>query len=211
MLLIPLMIQGIAAFPLNPPAWSASIEYILNIIHGTIIYKISNRPIILLIILLSIFSLVFFPPGNGVDRGVWGGEFLWAISRGLISYPLGIVLWRVWKDKPAVSMPSEITFFAMPILMLASAPVAKGYHILDLAFILAFCPILLAGGLSVAPNWGRFLGAISFPLYAIHVPLIKWAGDDLIPRVLAGAFAVLLCCIYELFGKKIVNRLKFRG
>ena len=51
---------------------------------------------------------------------------------------------------------------------------ARSLHY-DMIFVTALCPLLLAGGLNYARNSAplRALGAISFPLYAVHLPILE--------------------------------------
>ena len=66
----------------------------------------------------------------------------------------------------------------MPLVILL-VPVLQdqpwGY---DVAFVLLVCPLMLAGGLACQRVHGviRWLGLISFPLYAINLPLLIWTN-----------------------------------
>ncbi len=205
-LMIPLLSPGMFAFPLNSPSWSASLEIVLNAFHALVFRHVSNGPLLVAVLFSAAITLFALPSGHGVDRGPWGGELVWGIFRGLISYPLGIILWRTWKDKPPLLLPAWLTFAILPVFVIASSPWAAGYPWADLVFIIIVCPLLIAGGLNTAPRWGAFMGAISFPLYAIHDPIMEWAGTDVVSRSIAAMLATALCCGYQLLSQRRSKR-----
>ncbi|MGX7894993.1 acyltransferase family protein [Tsuneonella sp. HG222] len=175
LLLLPLFQTGYA-FPLNSPAWSVALELVLNVLHAAVFHRVSNRALAIAVVTGAVATLPFLAAGHGLEGGPSNGAFGFALLRGLISYPLGIILWRVWRDRPPLRIPAAITVAAMPALYLLSV-FEPSAAVFDYAFVLLVCPLLIAGGLTLATRWGWFLGAVSFPLYAVHYPLIHWASE----------------------------------
>jgi peptidoglycan/LPS O-acetylase OafA/YrhL len=74
-------------------------------------------------------------------------------------------------------IPPFAAFLAMPALMLAAQIAQAAGWMVDLAFVVIACPLLIAGGLAwrVENRTAWWLGAVSFPLYAVHSPLLHWS------------------------------------
>jgi peptidoglycan/LPS O-acetylase OafA/YrhL len=66
-----------------------------------------------------------------------------------------------------------LAIVAAPLSMLTPL-VALGW-VYDTAFTLIVCPLLMAGGLRLrgAPRWATLSGMISFPLYAVHMAVLR--------------------------------------
>ena len=92
-------------------------------------------------------------------------------------YATGIVLWRVWRDRPSLKVSPVLAFAAMPLLLLLLPVMLSLNWAYDLAFSLIACPLLMAGGLAYGGSNRivRWIGQISFPLYAINLPILLWA------------------------------------
>lgn len=193
-LMIPLFQLG-WAFPLDGAIWSTSLELVLNVVHAGALAKVSNRALLFAVAASALATIPLLEPGHGLEGGPAGGAFGFAFLRGMIAYPFGIVLWRVWRDKPPLRIPALATLLALPLLLVVSA-LGHAPASADYLFVLLACPILIAGGLQTAPRWGPFLGAISFPLYAVHGPLLQIAADFHLPPWVGGAAALILVCAY---------------
>jgi peptidoglycan/LPS O-acetylase OafA/YrhL len=120
---------------------------------------------------------------------MWGG-----VVRLLVSYCIGIILWRTWRDQPALRVSPGFALAAMPLLFAGGALSSGPSLVLGMAFILAICPMMIAGGLAIRQSMPvlSWLGEISFPLYAVHVPmfrLIKLTGGGMVLSF-AATFAV---------------------
>lgn len=173
MLMLP-VIYGFYTFPLNVPAWSIFFELISNALHGLFLFKIETN---FLHVALVVLALLLFPISQGyshLDVGSSAQTFLACFPRTLFSYILGIVLWRRWRDHPNVSLPRWICLAIMPLFftIIWLCDIKTGW--IDLSFIFVICPTLIASGLRMEGGQiGFMIGEISFPLYAIHYPLIE--------------------------------------
>lgn len=161
-------------FLLNGPAWSIFFELFANVVHGLILQRLNTRWLQLLLLLL-IAVLAYFASRFTMEMGATPASFIGGVPRVLLSYSIGILLWRRWRDIPAFKVSTAFTFAAMPIAFLASAFVDGQSWQADLLFVLVVCPMLIAGGLKVAtvPAPLRYLGILSFPLYAVHGPVLE--------------------------------------
>lgn len=174
-------------FRANPPAWSITFELVVNVLHILIFRHLSVRAL-LSIAAVSAAVLIGFAP----DMDVGQGDRLWlGLPRAVMGYCAGIALYRVWGTKP----------FGHPSVALLGVPViiAVGSVLPDRLQILALipAPLVLLSGLSLKGKWLEHLGAISFPLYAIHFPVmcvltvigLPW------PLTLAGAVAAAVIAL----------------
>ncbi|HEV2599853.1 acyltransferase [Sphingopyxis sp.] len=174
---------GILAFPLNVPAWSILFELAANLVHVLVLQRLRTRT---LFAVAAIAGVIFVLGGrtDGLDVGSRPDNFLFGLPRVLLSYTIGIILWRSWRDEPAIACSPGFAFLAMPLFFGASMLMADVSWVANLLFITVACPMIVAGGLRfpASSRWSPMLtvaGALSFPLYAVHVPammLVKNLG-----------------------------------
>lgn len=159
-------------FPLNGPAWSILAELIANALHAALLWRCSNRTLILFLAALLVALAWIAQFRGGVDFGTIAPHFKFALVRTFFAYTLGVLLWRWWGDRPPVRLPAALPYVMLPLFML-SWFAALGW-VYDLAFVALACPVIIAGGLQMrgAPRWAVWSGLVSFPLYAIHFPVL---------------------------------------
>jgi peptidoglycan/LPS O-acetylase OafA/YrhL len=178
-------------FPLNNPGWSIFYELVANAVHAAFLWRLSNRSVLALIAVLLV-PLVYFAQLKGdLNFGELTQQAGPALVRCLTSYAIGLLLWRWWQDRPALAVPPILALIALPLLLLTPwAQLGWGF---DLAFILIACPLLIAGGLRLksAPRWAVWSGALSFPLYAVHMATFRTAYLAGISPVPAAALALI--------------------
>jgi peptidoglycan/LPS O-acetylase OafA/YrhL len=170
---------GTRVFPLNGPAWSIFFELVANLVHALVLCRLSTRQLMLLALACAPL-LVAGGIDYGLDVGSRPENFLFGLPRVLLSYTIGMILWRSWRDEPPVKVSASFTFLAMPLFFTATA-VSGGSWIANLGFIAVVCPMMIAGGLRFpAPSrWAglaAFAGALSFPLYAVHGTVLRLAS-----------------------------------
>ncbi len=178
LLLLPVVTKALA-FPLNIPAWSIHFELAVNLLHGLVLWKFGLRWLLALgVAALPLVAWAGMSHGT-LDFGAHAQDYFPALARAILSYAIGIVLWRWWRDEPGLCVPPAFAFVAMPAIFICTGLLGIRDWRIDLAFIVLACPLLLAGGLryrrteGMVPLAATALGALSFPLYAIHVPVIE--------------------------------------
>jgi peptidoglycan/LPS O-acetylase OafA/YrhL len=178
LLLLPVPQEG-PGFPLNIPAWSILFELTANLIHGLVLWRLRLRWLVLLAI-ATLPAIFWVGHGYGTfDVGAHTFDFFAGLPRVFLSYLIGMILWKLWRDEPGIPLPPALALVAMPILFAAAWVMGLADWRLDLVFIVAACPLLIAGGLrlrSEAQGAGAAalaLGALSFPLYAVHMPVLQ--------------------------------------
>ena len=87
--------------------------------------------------------------------------------RALAPYLIGVCLFR-YTVQPRV--PGWTGVFALPVVLIGFTQMPETFRLVVFSLIAA--PILLLGSLQLKSRFGRALGRMSYPLYAVHVPLI---------------------------------------
>lgn len=162
-------------FALNVPAWSIFFELLANAAHGLVLARLRSAGIGALAgCALAALAFAAWHFGN-LDLGsrqvnAWGG-----LVRVAFSYMVGILLWRRFGDHPPVKIPPLAAFCAMPVLF--SLPYWLAMPRMwwfDVAFVAICSPLILWGGLGLRrfTRMAVLSGAMSFPLYAVHYPLL---------------------------------------
>ncbi len=200
MIVIPnlLLLPSLAApqiFGLNMPAWSVFFELVANAAHAWVLCRL--RMATLAVIAVAAFGILatlgwhygHLDLGSRLDNAIGG------LARVALAYVAGIVLWRRFGDRAPVPVPPLLAWLAMPAVFSLARWLGDDFR-LDLAFVVLGCPLLLWGGLRQRrfARISSLAGALSFPLYAVHYPVLLvadayglsgWAG--LIVAVVAGA------------------------
>lgn len=182
-------------FPLNGPSWSLFFEYIGSLLYGFWLYRLSVRHL-KLFCAASGAGLAFWSLGNmsgsfhiGVgwsmlDWGLLGGFFRLGFSFGV-----GLLMQRCFRPR---KVRGAFWICTAVISLVLACPyiggdisVANGWY--DLLCTLCVFPALVyigACGRTTDRMSGRiceFLGAISYPVYIIHYPVMylfyAWVWD----------------------------------
>lgn len=192
-------------FPLNGPYWSLFYELVANITHALLLHRASNRQLAAIVIALGgVFAYLGWLNG-GISFGTMPQTFWQGFVRVHFSYLLGVLLYRLWQDQPPIPVPAWLALLIMPIAL--AFPL---HWALQLGFVAVLVPLMIAGGLSFAAGRiGAWLGAISFPLYVLHLPLLKYgAVMQLHPLIAMGAVLAATTLITMVFERKRLRRQK---
>ncbi len=155
-------------FPLLAVTWSIYFELFANIVHAVILRRL-GVPAPGVIVFVSGPTLVLFQ--RTANRGGMGGDFVLGFPRVIFAYGTGVILWRVLRDRAVLPIwPALVT---LPGFMIYSHFHLDGVAV-DAIFVFALAPLCMVCGLEAAPFGPTFraLGALSFPLYAVHGPIL---------------------------------------
>lgn len=155
-----------SAFLLNGPAWSLLWELLINIAYAACLPVLSNRVLGLIVAAAAAMLVALHVQGIPLDGGSDWPSFYMGAVRVLFGFPLGVLMFRL--PRPRFDTPFIV------VAMIAGLSLA-------LPGIVAMC---LAVPLCVwlatrSPTQSRllsFLGDVSYPLYATHLPLFAWTG-----------------------------------
>lgn len=192
LMFVPLFHNDYPCFPENSPAWSIFFELFANLVHVLVLCRLTVRQLLAISVLSGAVLLGF---SRDLDVGVDLATFWLAFPRVLFSYCLGIALWRWRGDKPLFANEWALLMLIGGIVLAGLLPSGSAWA--DFVFVFALCPFIVAGGLA-APRFGQrffaLLGDLSFPIYAVHFPVIylaKASGHGPVMAVIS-----ILCFAY---------------
>ena len=184
-------------FPLNGPSWSLFFEYIGNILYGLFIHRLSTCVLRLLVVLLGIglaWFALFDVVGYGMIGVGWtldGWNFFGGLLRMLFPFTLGMLLSRNFRP---VRVRGAFWICSLVLLVLFCVPYIEGkagvslnglYEVFCIFLVFPFLVRLGASGSltdGVSTRVCKFMGDISFPLYAVHYPIMylfyAWLIDN---------------------------------
>jgi peptidoglycan/LPS O-acetylase OafA/YrhL len=152
-------------FPLDGPVWSLMLEMIVNLAYALLLPWLSRRALAFIVLASGVVLVAAQIRLGGVDLG-WGWPNLWGgVPRATFSFFLGVLVFRL--DIPRPAIPPILVLAAVPLLFCAPPILAVliGY---PLVLIVATTPDARCAGIMTA------MGALSYPLYVIHLPLLYW-------------------------------------
>lgn len=177
--LVPLgLALNMAAYPLNVPIWSLFFEFFANALYfvtvrgnlspaGLRVFVVSAG-----VILITIVYLVGAISNVGDASAI---SFLAGIPRVVFSFFLGVILSRL--DLNRILPACSAWLVAAALALTLFAPTIALVWLYD-CLALAVLPVLVALGSRVSVNGAAAtlcarLGALSYPLYVIHEPILR--------------------------------------
>jgi peptidoglycan/LPS O-acetylase OafA/YrhL len=169
-------------YPNDPPLWSLFYELLANFAYAMLAPRLSNRRLAVLVALAAIplvTAIVIVKSADfALDHFELGG------LRVLFSFFLGVAFFRAeslvsfrWirRQGPLVrALVTALTFLALAGVLFSPAPLSAPYA---LAAIFLVFPILLFLALefqsAIMQTTFIFLGAVSYPIYALHQPFFR--------------------------------------
>ena len=164
-------------FPLNVPGWSIFFELVGNWVHGVLLWRLREQGLVMVcLICLAGLALAGRIYGN-LDIGSDQGELPVGLLRMGFTYTLGVLLWRCWGERQIHSLFGYAALLVLPTYFSLPIGVDTSAWRLDLLFVAVITPLVLIGGLALRRGEGlaRAAGEISFPLYAVHYPMLYWS------------------------------------
>lgn len=178
LLLVPAIWQRTEIYPLNGPQWSLLWELLANLVHAAILVRLGRQSLAAIVVAsgIGLFAAILWRGSNTFGPN---GDWWWLGSiRVTFSYCAGILVAREWRrgNHPLVAwwVPLTLPFALIAALPFLPIPLALADAlVVTLAFPLLFWLAVHASRPSLsAQSWLQRLGAISFPLYGIHMPLL---------------------------------------
>ncbi|MEP9359852.1 acyltransferase [Sphingomonas sp. KR3-1] len=180
LLFIPLPLATIHLFPLNGVQWSLFFELFANALHGGPLKRV---PVAALARLLAASVLLLFVVAflhGDLKLGHVVGGWLGGFARVLVGYISGMLLYRLWcrVGAQAPRLDARWVCVALVAALVAPALSPAGWWWIDPLVVVTLFPAVLWFGATaaVSARWRGLAaasGAISYPLYAFHLPLLE--------------------------------------
>lgn len=183
------------AFPLNGPHWSLFFEYIGSVLYGLLLHRLPTRWIAVWVgcSIASLTAFAVLQADGGIAYG-WSSQpvnLLGGALRMLYAYPMGLLMARIFVSRSPrplcghVFLPCSLALISLLAMPMLGGKSAETVYQLGCTTIL-FPTIVWVGARGMACGWRQrvvsFLGRLSYPLYAVHFPLIylyiSWVGRD---------------------------------
>ena len=189
--------------PFNLPSWSLYFELFINIIYAVVLVR-CNRLVLLVLLGLSGVALAYAGYGWGsLDVGVNWVTLMGAVARVTFGFTVGILISRSHKFEIRESFISLVPAFLLVAVMFVQA---AGHMrlVVDLVLVVLISPVLLWIGASYNPpalltRVAEFLGLVSYPMYAIHYPLLIICGDFFRKSHISGVFWLIPFFVFLIF------------
>ena len=186
-------------FAANIPAWTIFAELVANAAHVFALRRLPNPALAALTALLGGLTVWVAMAWGSLDVGARPGHVWAAIPRVFFAYCLGICLWRWRQGRVLLPLPAPIVLAAMPVAIIGGWYAEwRGWQF-DLAFVALLCPLVISAAAALTrQTWlGWLSGAISFPLFAVHLPILEAIRElggnkaQAIPLALATALIIV--------------------
>ncbi len=172
-------------FPLNGPHWSLFFEYIGSLLYGLMLHSLSTKWLRVWVAssIITIAGFALLTDDGGIAYG-WSSEPLnlcGGVLRMLYAYPMGLLMARVFRERQPKPLHGHMFLLcSLMLIVLLGLPFLGDKDvetIYQLACIFSFFPtIIWYGARGVVTGWRQravsFLGRLSYPLYAVHFPLV---------------------------------------
>ena len=167
-------------FPLSPVAWSLFFELLINGVFVLLLPILSNRVLIVLTAVCAALLVACGVHFGTFDIGWDWSTFAGGFARVGFSFFAGVLLYRYRDALPKVVLPTPLILLAVLVMMFAPAKGPVALVLTGLVLLVGF-PVLC--GLAVQTEPQRrfaalfaFSGAISYAIYALHHPLLRWGN-----------------------------------
>lgn len=173
------------AFPLNGPHWSLFFEYIGSLLYGLLLHRLPTRWLRVWVTcgIVSLATYALFQEDGGVAYG-WSVEpknLAGGALRMLYAYPMGLLMARMFRKRQPKPIRGHVFLLSsFGLVALLGLPLFGGKEsetIYQFICLFSFFPaIIWFAARGIVTGWRQkavsFLGRLSYPLYAVHFPLI---------------------------------------
>jgi peptidoglycan/LPS O-acetylase OafA/YrhL len=199
--LLPVPFDAGTLFPLNVPSWSLFYEVAINLVFALVFFR---APVWLLAgVAAAAAAFLFLLPSapDFFDSGWSWATIGFGVARVTYSFILGVILYRI--PLPRQSRTSmflcliPIAVLIAPMMLNLDQPTRTT---MDIWSVVAIFPLVIGASIIVeAPKGLRrifaFLGDVSYPLYAIHYPIVIMIRPVLARHHIGFTFAALAALV----------------
>jgi peptidoglycan/LPS O-acetylase OafA/YrhL len=162
-------------YPSNPPLWSLLFEAVAYFGFAIIIHRLPNSGLAALLIVsgLALAGFVHFGDKPLFELGAFWNSVPAGLARLSVSFTAGMLICRLRRGQGLHHRASHYAWL-LPAALLGVLLFARG-ETYGLAAIFLFFPALVWFATKwdlPFPRLGNTLGALSYPLYCIHMPIL---------------------------------------
>jgi peptidoglycan/LPS O-acetylase OafA/YrhL len=176
LMMIPASCDGKALYCLNGPAWSLACEFAANLLHVWILWKLSDRALLMVAAMAGVLLAFAIVRHGNADMGVLVGDFWGGYLRCAFGYTLGMWMARKWRNAPGWPLPWWLGLMPAVAVPFGIQQLGTPSALIDALACLVILPACfwlatqgkLPTSLRPAMDW---LGRHSYPLYAVNLPI----------------------------------------
>lgn len=199
MLFVPRLAGNKGVYFLDGVQWSLLFELLANVAHPSILRRLGRRALSLFTLLMFGWLSAFALSSGSAAVGSVGSDFVGGVPRVMFAYSAGVLIYRLMDVGlfSKAALPGVVPIILLPVLLILAGfmrTFLPGVGV-DLVVVGLFIPALLIAGAKARLNgWlrgaGKLLGSLSYPLYAVHLPIIGFT----VLCFGGGLQALLACC-----------------
>ena len=165
--------------PVNGPSWSLFFEIFVNAVYGLVAKRLTNTILVTVLLAAFIAEAIGILRFNGLNFGDYVETFEWGLVRVIFPFFMGVLINRTFAARK-FPMSATAPLILAIALVATFLPTSRNWDAVgELVAVAVIYPgvIVLAMRVVVSSRQGRvlaWLGAVSYPVYAIHVPLFMW-------------------------------------
>lgn len=176
---VPVLARDATVFPYNVPAWSLFYELIVNAVFGFTNRRLPRKAIVAIVAAAGAALVVtMLHYGNMRFTGRMP-RFLFGSLRAIFGFYVGVLIHGAWARGalPRWRVPPMLILAGFVLLLFAPSHGAFG-ETATAAIVFAGLPLTIALGIGNEPAGSAArvmtaLGLLSFPLYAVHYPILR--------------------------------------
>ncbi|WP_169803358.1 acyltransferase family protein [Sphingomonas pruni] len=177
-LLVPQFWMG-EFYPINQPFWSLLFELIVNVLFVTTFRLLWGWRLIAIIALSYLAMIILTPSSKSFVQGFHTEYAALALSRATYGFFVGVFISRSTRGKP-LNANAPFLAGALVLAVIFWAPALTAVHF-DLAATLLLLPPVAWLAVKIEPvgileSSARFMGKVSYPLYAFNLPFVLFAA-----------------------------------
>jgi peptidoglycan/LPS O-acetylase OafA/YrhL len=165
-------------FPLDGPLWSLFYELVANTAYGGAARYLGSFALALIVSLGATATVIAASIHGAFNLGSNPGALAAVAATGRVCFSFfgGIILFRAFDRLGRFTISPSIC--TIVLVFIFAAPVLLGHWYLDAVCVGFVFPVILLAGARATVTGGaakicNFLGEISYPLYAIHYPILR--------------------------------------
>ena len=228
LVLLPKPLAPGLVFPMNISLWSLSVEIWSNLVFAALIHRASTRNLCVTALLGFIGSAYATICCGGYLYGHTGQTFFFGFARMAFAFPVGILIYRhrdvIARHVGVSRIARRLSPWALSLALLiafssvALVPQGLPQSIVELMIVTLMLPCVVLFGAAVSAPAASLkpmsaLGALSFPLYATHIPIILIASQistSIGSLVVAGSAAIAVALLAQKYYEPAVRKLIHR-